>query len=167
MFIKLTSLVALLAAVMPTSAYSHGNLTEDLGGTAGATDIILFKCSAQVGIDRAQASVRDVNPANATPNLNVQIANAASADPVTGCNGVTYSAVKTTTGEGTWSPFTADITVSANSYYCVKVTKTGAAAENYTVDHHCGIPANPAAVPPTAAYFGHQASTLVSKILDQ
>lgn len=166
MIIKSTTLAALLVAVMSTSVYAHGTFSEDLGGTAGATDIILFKCSAQAGIDRAQASVRDVNPANATPNLNIQIANATSTTTCPASGGAGWTAIKTTTGEGSWSPFTADITVnqtSPNNYYCAKVTKTGAAAENYSLDHHCGKPA----IPPNPAYFGHQASTLVSKILDQ
>ena len=100
------------------------------------------------------------------PNINVQIANANSTTTCASATG--WTAVKTTTGEGTWSPFTADITVnqtSPNNYYCIKVTKATASAnaDDYQLNHHCGKPASGG----NPAYFGHQASTFISYTQDQ
>lgn len=167
MNIKLTGLAASLVAVMSIPAYAHTGFKGNLGTSTTATDIILFKCSTQVGIDRAQASVRDEVPVVATPpNIRVQIANANS---TTNCNNASgWTPVQTTTGEGTWSPFTADITVnqtSPNNYYCIKVSKDTLTAnsDDYQLNHHCGIPASGG----NPAYFGHQASTFISYTQDQ
>lgn len=147
MFIKSLSLAALLtAALMSASAYAHDDFAGTLGTSTTATDIILFKCSTQVGITVASTTVRDDNPLggfnNTPPNISVQIGNANSTSTCTGATG--WTAVKTTTGEGTWSPRTTDITVSQTSpanYYCIKVTKATATAnqDDYRLNHHCEI----------------------------
>jgi hypothetical protein len=143
MFIKSSTLAALLAAFMSTSAYAHNDFSGTLGTSTTATDIILFKCSTQVGITVASTTVMDDTNTTATPPaISAQIGNANS---TTTCTGATnWTAVKTTPGEGAWSGRTTDITVSQTSpanYYCIKVTKATASAnaDDYRLNHHCEI----------------------------
>lgn len=162
MYIKLTTLAALLGVLISTSAYAHTGFKGTLGTSTTATDIILFKCSTQVGITVASTAVRDETAVSATPpNISAQIGKANSTTTCTGATG--WTAVKTTTGEGTWSPRTSNITVnqtSPNNYYCIKVTKATASAnaDDYQLNHHCEI---------TTGSPTHQVSTFQSYTQNQ
>lgn len=164
MKIILTVMVASLITATSTSAYAFQFLGS-LGTSTTATDIMLFKCSTQSGITVASTTVMDNTTINSTPpNINVQIGNANSTTTCAGATG--WAAVKTTSGEGTWSPKTASITVSQTSpanYYCIKVTKATATAkaDDYRLNHRC------------ERYRGatgidvHQLSTFISYTQDQ
>jgi hypothetical protein len=163
MNIMLKGLSSVLMAAISASVYAHGGFTGTLGTSTTATDIRLFKCAMQTGIDRAQAAVWDTAGTSATPpNITIQTATApVQADSATACNGATWSAAVTSPGEagggGGWSAFTADISVVSQGYYCIKITKDTASAnsDDYQLDTHCGKP--PSGGNP--AYFGHKAST--------
>jgi hypothetical protein len=167
----LKGLSSVLMAAISASVYAHGGATGDLGTSTTATDIVLFKCSSQAGIDRAQAAVWDTAGTNATPpNITIQTAKApVQADSATACNGATWSAAVTSPGEagagGGWSAFTPDITVTTSGYYCIKITKDSASAnsDDYQLDTHCGKP--PSGGNP--AYFGHKASIKATNYYNQ
>ncbi|NOU22743.1 MAG: hypothetical protein HOO93_13355 [Methyloglobulus sp.] len=143
MKIILTVMVAALVATISTSAYAFPSIVGSLGTSTTATDIILFKCSTQAGITVATTTVRDYTSITATPpNISVQIGNANSTMTCTGATG--WTALKTTTGEGTWSPRTTYMPVSQISpanYYCIKVTKATASTnrDDYQLNHQCEI----------------------------
>ena len=145
MKIKLITMAALLAALMLTTAHAAIEFYGKLGALTTATDIILWKCSPQPSITVAHAAVRDDVPIVATPpNIRIQVAKATSATTCPASGDVGWTAAQTTSGEGTWSPFTANISVSQtppNNYYCIKVTKATAStnADDYRVIHRCGI----------------------------
>lgn len=152
MIIKLTTLAALLAAVMSTSVYAHTSLTEDLHTIdATATDIIRYKCANLTNTTSAQAKIRDDSSAtNNAPavQMTVQIAAASGTTcPLEGDSAwTTYTSSTTPTtggaandGEGAWSAnWTGTLTgLTSASYYCLKVTKNAATKDGYQVDHHC------------------------------
>lgn len=78
MKIKLSTLVVFLVALISSPTFAFTSISEDLGTSATATDIALFRCSARAGIIMTRAKIRDNTPINATPSMRVQIASATS-----------------------------------------------------------------------------------------
>ncbi|NOS73332.1 MAG: hypothetical protein HOP36_02080 [Methyloglobulus sp.] len=145
---KIPMIAMFFAAQMISSAvHAQISITGTLGITTAATDIALFKCSPQQGITVASTHVKDNTPINAIPNINVQIAKSTSTTTCPAVNATSWTPVKTTTGEGTWSLRTATIPVSQtppNNYYCIKITKATAIAviDDYSLNHACEIVLN-------------------------
>ncbi len=153
MTIKLTTLAALLYALMSTSAFAHTGFKGNLGAAAGSKDIILFKCSTLAGTSLASVSPRDEVLVNAAPNIKAQMYSANStaclaAGPTSG----------TTAAEGGWGTRSGYLAASPGSYYCIHVTKTAAGADDYQLNHHCERFANDA---------GHGVSTFIKYVQDQ
>lgn len=141
MTIKLTTLGALIYAFMSTNVYAHASLIETLHTVAAdATDIIRYKCANLSNTTSAQAKIMDDSPTNAAPSVTVQIA-AASGTTCPGESDAAWSALSSSTSESEndWADeWTGTLTgLTSASYYCLKVTKSAAAADDYQVDHHC------------------------------
>lgn len=141
MTIKLTALGALIYAFMSTNVYAHASLIEDLHTIdATATDIIRYKCANLSNTTSAQAKIMDDSPVNTAGSVTVQIA-AASGTTCPSESDAAWSALSSSTAatEGAWSgSWTGTLNgLTSASYYCLKVTKSAAAKDDYQVDHHC------------------------------
>ncbi|MDD2724321.1 MAG: hypothetical protein PHH59_09910 [Methylovulum sp.] len=151
--IKSTSLAALVTALLSTTAYAHNNFAGTLGVSTTARDVILFKCSGQVGITVGSVSAQDGPTVNAAAKIKVQIAKATSSSTCPAFASPAAPADLTAAGwtagqltgndSGAWSTRTniSVSQVSPNNYYCIAVTKDVAnnAVEDYSLNQHCEV----------------------------
>lgn len=138
---KLFALVVFLVTVLSTSSYAALPLIEDLPTIAvTATDIIRYKCPNIINIIGARAKIMDDAPINAVPKVTVHIASA-SGTTCPGKNDAVWNALSASESESEndWADeWTGTLNgLTSASYYCLKVTKSAAAKDDYQVDHHC------------------------------